>query len=125
MFKDGWVRSQSCHGKLIDIALECSVIQQVTRNVVEPQALPEIMQFLCRLHRSSCSGLSRRALSLAQATHSTIMLPSQLIAPRAEGPPPLAFSIKPERANVIYWTLVSINTLVLVSDDRTPAHTDQ
>src|ERR1700745_343422 len=55
MLKDGWIRSQPCDGKLIDIALEGSLVQQVTRYVVEPQALPEIMEFLCRLHRSSCS----------------------------------------------------------------------
>src|SRR5438270_9393629 len=53
MLKDCWVRSQSRDGKLIDIALECSLVQQVTRNVVEPQALPEIMEFLCCLHCSS------------------------------------------------------------------------
>ena len=72
MLKDGWVRSQSRDGKLIDIALECSVVQQVTRNVVEPQALPEIMEFLCRLHCSSRLTLwPRRALLLTTAANNS------------------------------------------------------
>src|ERR1700730_11392464 len=60
MLKDGWVRCQACDGKFIDVALEDSVFQQVTCYVVEPQALPEIMEFLGWLHRSSCSLFSNR-----------------------------------------------------------------
>src|SRR5579859_325794 len=53
MLKNGRIRGQTRDRELIDVALQCALVQQVTRNVVEPQTLPKIMEFLGRLHRSS------------------------------------------------------------------------
>src|SRR6266403_2652106 len=37
--EDRGIRSEPRHGKLVDIAVECTGVNQVARNVVEPQTL--------------------------------------------------------------------------------------
>jgi hypothetical protein len=54
VLKDGWIRCKPGDRKLIDVALKCPGVQQVARNIVEPQALPDIMEFLSCVHRSPC-----------------------------------------------------------------------
>jgi hypothetical protein len=42
--EDRGIRSESRHGKLVDIAPECTAINQVARNVVEPQTLTQVVK---------------------------------------------------------------------------------
>jgi hypothetical protein len=50
MVEDGWVRREAGHGKLVDVALEFPGDQQVACDVVEPDALTQIVQRLCGFH---------------------------------------------------------------------------
>ena len=52
------VRGEPRHRKFGDIMAESPLCQEPTGNVVEPKALTEIMQLLCRFHGSSCCALS-------------------------------------------------------------------
>ena len=48
--EDSGIRSEPRHGKLVDIALECAAVNQVARNVVEPQTLTQVVKELSCFH---------------------------------------------------------------------------
>ena len=47
------IRGEPRHRELVDVALERAAIQQVPCDVVEPEALAQIVKQLCRFHRVS------------------------------------------------------------------------
>src|SRR5262249_32266036 len=60
LVEDRRVRRQAGHRIVVDVALDRAVVEQAARDVVEPEALPRLMQNL------RCS----HALALPAATHS-------------------------------------------------------
>jgi hypothetical protein len=48
--EDGWIRGQAGNGKLVDIALQGAVVEHVAGDVVQPQALSQVMQLLGGFH---------------------------------------------------------------------------
>jgi hypothetical protein len=53
LVEDGRVRGQPGDRQLVDVALQRAVAEHVARDVVEPEALAELVQSLGRLHRIS------------------------------------------------------------------------
>src|SRR5439155_21014382 len=51
LVEDGRIRGQPRHCQLVDVVLERAVVQQVARDVVEPEALAQVVEQLCRFHR--------------------------------------------------------------------------
>jgi hypothetical protein len=51
---------QTGHGTLVDVATQRALLQQLAGDVVEREALTQILQLLCRLHGSSSRGRSAR-----------------------------------------------------------------
>ena len=51
LVEDGRIRGQPRHRQLVDVALERAVVQQVARDVVEPEALAQVVEQLRRFHR--------------------------------------------------------------------------
>src|SRR5262249_29393575 len=49
--EDSWIRGQSCHRQLIDVVLECAIVHQVARDVVEPEALAQVVKSVGCFHR--------------------------------------------------------------------------
>lgn len=47
----GRIRGQPRHRQLVNVALERAVVQQVACDVVEPEALAQVVEQLCCLHR--------------------------------------------------------------------------
>src|SRR5579862_1132822 len=62
MVEDRGVRGKPRYREFVDVAFQRAAIQQVACNVVEPDALPQIMEPLCRLHLDTTS----RPLSLVR-----------------------------------------------------------
>jgi hypothetical protein len=50
VIKDRRVGGQSGHREFVDVTFKRAAVQQVTRDVVEPEALAQVVQQLCRLH---------------------------------------------------------------------------
>jgi hypothetical protein len=50
VIKDRWVRRQPGHRQFVDVVFERAAVQQVTRNVVEPEALAQVVQQLGCFH---------------------------------------------------------------------------
>ena len=50
MIEDGGIRRKPCHRELIDIALQRTVIQQLAGDVVEPEALADVVELCARFH---------------------------------------------------------------------------
>src|SRR4029077_593611 len=61
MVEDRWVRGEARHRQLVDVALERSRGQQVARDVVEPEALAEVVQCRGRFHRDNSGEYGRDA----------------------------------------------------------------
>ncbi len=57
MIENRRVRGKSRDRQLFDVFPESSTVEQVSGNVVEPQALAQIMQLLCCFHKSLLIGL--------------------------------------------------------------------
>jgi hypothetical protein len=55
MIEDRGIRGEACDGELVDVALQGAVVQQLAGDVVEPQALTEIVEQLGRFHRLALS----------------------------------------------------------------------
>src|SRR5262249_12703986 len=51
VIKDRRIRREPCHRKLADVAVERAAFEQVSCNIVEPDALAQIVQQLGRFHR--------------------------------------------------------------------------
>ena len=51
LIEDRRVRREPRHRQLVDVALQRAGREQVARDVVEPEALAEIVELLCRVHR--------------------------------------------------------------------------
>jgi len=47
----GWVGGETGNGELVDVAAERTAVQQVSRDIVQPEALTQIVEFLRRIHR--------------------------------------------------------------------------
>ena len=50
MVEDRRIRGQAGYRKLVDVAFERAAVQQLARDVVQPDALAQIVQQLCRFH---------------------------------------------------------------------------
>src|SRR5215467_2297794 len=50
VIENGGIRGETGHGELVDVALEGAVLQDVAGDVVEPEALAQVVQQLCRFH---------------------------------------------------------------------------
>src|SRR5262249_21087012 len=50
VIEDGGIRGETGHGELVDVALERAVLQDVAGDIVEPEALAQVVQQLCRFH---------------------------------------------------------------------------
>ena len=50
MVEDRRVRGQPGHGQFVDIPFERAVVEQIPRDVVEPEALPQVVQRLGGFH---------------------------------------------------------------------------
>jgi hypothetical protein len=55
------VGRQPGNGQFVDIALKQAAVQEVPRNIVEPQALAQVVEFLGRFHRVISRELHCRA----------------------------------------------------------------
>ena len=51
LVEDRRIRGEPGHRQLGDVALERAAVQQVARDGVEPEALAQVVEPLCRLHR--------------------------------------------------------------------------
>jgi hypothetical protein len=51
VIEDRGVRCEPRHRKLVDVALQRAAVQQLAGDIVEPQALTEIVERPCRFHR--------------------------------------------------------------------------
>jgi hypothetical protein len=62
--EDRRIRRQPGYGELVDVAFERTAVQQVAGNVVEPDALAQVVQQLCRFHLVAsvlrCFSISRK-----------------------------------------------------------------
>ena len=69
--EDRRVRREPRHRELVDVALQRAAVQQLAGDVVEPQALAEIVELLGRLSschlRAGCEGRRRRAAGRAKS----------------------------------------------------------
>ena len=54
--EDGRIRCQSRDRKVADVMLERAAFEQVARDVVEPEALADVMELACRVHRFASFG---------------------------------------------------------------------
>ena len=52
MIENRGIGSEAGDGKLGDVALERPAGEQIAGDVIEPEALAELVQFLCRFHNS-------------------------------------------------------------------------
>ena len=52
MIEDRRIRGETRHREFVDVALQRAAVQEVAGDVVEPEALAEIVQGLCRVHRA-------------------------------------------------------------------------
>src|SRR6202035_109942 len=52
MIEDRRIRGQSGYRQFIDVVLQCAAAQEGAGDIVEPKALSEIVQCLCRVHRA-------------------------------------------------------------------------
>ena len=50
VIKNGWIRGQPSHRQFVDVAFECATVQKVARDIVEPEALAQIVQELVGFH---------------------------------------------------------------------------
>ena len=50
MIENRGIRGQSGHREVVDVLLQCAVIQQITSNVIEPDTLAEFLQTFRTLH---------------------------------------------------------------------------
>src|SRR5690349_1340891 len=51
VIEDRGIRCKTCDRKFVYVALERTVVQQIARDVVEPDTLTLIVEQLCRFHR--------------------------------------------------------------------------
>ena len=47
------IRGPAGHRQFVDVATQCSLVENIARDVVEPKALPQIVECLSGFHRSS------------------------------------------------------------------------
>src|SRR5262245_39270216 len=52
MIEDCWVRGIAGQRKVVDVALKRSAIEQIACDVVQPNALSQVVKKLCRFHCS-------------------------------------------------------------------------
>jgi predicted RNA binding protein YcfA (HicA-like mRNA interferase family) len=50
VIEDCWVRGQPGHRQFVHVAIERATVQQVARDVVEPETLAQVVQQLGSLH---------------------------------------------------------------------------
>ena len=50
LVENGGVRGEARDGVLVDVALQSPIVEDAARDVVEPKALPEVVQFLGQAH---------------------------------------------------------------------------
>src|SRR6266849_792934 len=56
LVEDRRIRGEPRHRQLVDVALERAAVQQVARDVVEPEALTQVVEYVRRLHRVTSIG---------------------------------------------------------------------
>lgn len=66
--ENGGIGGQAGNGKFVDIALQAATSQQAAGNVVEPQALTELVQLSCGIHDSPCCAPASWLLSIQWQT---------------------------------------------------------
>ena len=50
------------HRQFVDVAAQGAVVQHLARDVVEPEALSQIVKGLCRFHMSTCKSEALREI---------------------------------------------------------------
>ena len=80
--EDRRIRGEPRHRELVDVALERAAIQQVARDVVEPEALAQIVKHLCRFHRVTFASWPTAIGILHQFVDTASRLRSEIQRPR-------------------------------------------
>src|SRR3954467_6761762 len=61
LIEDGWIGCQAGDRELLDVALQLTGVEHLSSDVVQPQALTELLQLRRRFHAVSWSGGCRGA----------------------------------------------------------------